>query len=151
MKKNDNLYVGIAYSALEIPEYTGVMSQEWATINGHMCLGAFLLEKVEEKKPFRKPEFKGFKEYRTKQEVKGTDNQFYRSDDLPSASDCNEVFLSWFIAPVSAGEDMIDMEAYKGLPIEDIQRSLQAVNSVYAAGAKKDEIDLVQDNSKIIK
>lgn len=151
MKKKDNLYIGVAYSALDISDYTGVMSEQWAEIGGHKCLGTFLLEKVEEKKPFKKPVFKGFKEYRTKQDVNGTDNQFYRPDDLSLASECNEVFLTWFIVPASASDSMLNIDAYMGLPIEDIQRSLQAVEGVYAAGAKKDEIDLTQGNIKFMK
>ena len=48
MRNKNNLYVGLAYSALDI-DHEGVMAQEWAEIGGHKCLGAFLLEKVEEK------------------------------------------------------------------------------------------------------
>lgn len=151
MKNRDNLYIGVAYSALDIPEHAGVMAEQWAEIGGHKCLGTFLLEKVEEKKTFKKSEVKGYREYRTKQKVNGTDNQFHRPDDLPLASECNDVLLTWFIAPASAADRMLNIEAYMGLPIEDIQRSLQAVESVYAAGAKKDEISLTQDTTKFMK
>lgn len=150
MKKEKNLYVGIAYSSLDIGEIDGIMSQEWADINGHKCLGAFLLEKIEEKKPFKKAEFKGFNEYRTKLVVPGVDNCFGRPDDLPLASECNEEFLSWFIAPLSSTDNMIDVKEYMTLPLELIYNSLRAVNSVYQAGAKKD-IDFTQDHLKLMK
>lgn len=149
MKNKDNLYVGVAYSALDVG-YEGVMSQEWAEIGGHKCLGTFLLEKVEDKKMFKKPVFKGFKEYRTKQDIKGIEHQFMRPDDLPLASECNEYFLHWFFAPIGSTDNMLNVEAYMGLPIEEIYKSLRAVEEVYEAG-KKDELDLTQDNLKMMK
>ena len=39
MKNKNNLYVGLAYSALDVG-IEGVMSQEWAEIGGHKCLVA---------------------------------------------------------------------------------------------------------------
>ena len=62
MKNRDNLYIGVAYSALDIPEHAGVMAEQWAEIGGHKCLGTFLLEKVEEKKTFKKFQFISFKD-----------------------------------------------------------------------------------------
>lgn len=145
MKNKNNLYVGLAYSALDIG-HEGVMSQEWAEIGGHKCLGAFLLEKVEDKKMFKKPEFKGFKEFRTQQEVHGTDNTFSRPDDLDLASECNEVFLSWFIAPLQAIDNMINIQEYMALPLDQLYDSLRAVESVYQAGAKKEDTSLTQEH-----
>mgnify|MGYP005606335683 CR=1 FL=1 len=150
MKNKNNLYVGLAYSALDVGQ-EGVMSQEWAEIGGHKCLGSFLLEKVEDKKMFKKPEFKGFKEFRTQQEVHGTDNTFSRPDDLPLASECNEVFLTWFIAPLQATDNMIDVDQYMNLSMGDIMNSLRAVEEVYQAGAKKEDIDLTQEHMMYMK
>lgn len=150
MKNKNNLYVGLAYSALDVGQ-EGVMSQEWAEIGGHKCLGSFLLEKVEDKKMFKKPEFKGFKEVRTQQEVHGTDNIFTRPDDLPLASECNEVFLTWFIAPLQATDNMIDVDQYMNLSMGDIMNSLRAVEEVYQAGAKKEDIDLTQEHMMYMK
>lgn len=151
MKKDKNLYVGIAYSSLDIGEIDGTMSQEWADINGHKCLGAFLLEKIEEKKPFKKAEFKGFNEYRTKLVVPGVDNCFGRPDDLPLASECNEEFLSWFIAPLSSTDNMIDVDQYMNLSMGDIMDSLRVVEAVYQAGAKKDDTSLTQEHIRLMK
>lgn len=150
MKNKKELYVGLAYSALDIG-YEGVMTQEWAEIGGHKCLGAFLLEKVEEKKRFRKPEFKCYREYRTQEVVHGTDNTFSRPDDLDLASECNEVFLSWFIAPLQATDNMIDVDQYMNLSMGDIMNSLRAVEEIYRAGAKKEDTSLTQDNIKFMK
>lgn len=150
MKNKKELYVGLAYSALDIG-HEGVMTQEWAEIGGHKCLGAFLLEKVEEKKRFRKPEFKGYREYRTQEEVHGTDNTFSRPDDLDLASECNEVFLSWFIAPLQATDNMIDVDQYMNLSMGDIMNSLRAVEEVYQAGAKREDTSLTQENIKFMK
>lgn len=147
----DKLYVGLAYSALDIPEYEGIMSKQWSDLNGHKCLGSFLLEKVEEKRIFKKPEVKGFVEYRTRQSVSGTNNQFHRFDDLPLASECNEEFLSWFIAPLSSTDNMINVKEYMALPLEKIYNSLKAVKYVFEAGAKKHEIELTQDEIKYMK
>lgn len=145
MKNKNNLYVGLAYSSLDIG-HEGVMVQEWAEIGGHKFLGAFLLEKVEDKKMFKKPEFKGFKEFRTQQEVHGTDNTFSRPDDLDLASECNEVFLSWFIAPLQAIDNMINIQEYMALPLDQLYDSLRAVESVYQAGAKKEDTSLTQEH-----
>lgn len=150
MKNKKDLYVGLAYSALDVGQ-EGVISQEWAEIGGHKCLGSFLLEKVEDKKMFKKREFKGFKEVRTQQEVHGTDNTFTRPDDLPLASECNEVFLSWFIAPLHATDNMIDVDQYMNLSMGDIMNSLRAVEEVYQAGAKKEDIDLTQEHMMYMK
>ena len=150
MRNKNNLYIGLAYSALDIG-HEGVMAQEWAEIGGHKCLGAFLLEKVEEKKRFKKLEFKGYREYRTQEEVHGTDNTFTRPDDLGLASECNEVFLSWFIAPLQASDDMINIQEYMALPLEQLHDSLRAVESVYQAGAKKEDTSLTQEHFKFMK
>lgn len=150
MKNKKDLYVGLAYSALDVGQ-EGVMSKEWAEIGGHKCLGSFLLEKVEDKKMFKKSEFKGFKEVRTGKEVHGTDNTFSRPDDLDLASECNEVFLSWFIAPLQATDNMIDVDQYMNLSMGDIMNSLRAVEEVYQAGAKKEDIDLTQEHMMYMK
>lgn len=150
MKNKKDLYVGLAYSALDIG-HEGVMAQELAEIGGHKCLGAFLLEKVEDKKMFRKPDFKGYREYRTQEEVHGTDNTFTRPDDLDLASECNEVFLTWFIAPLQATDNMIDVDQYMNLFMGDIMNSLRAVEEVYQAGAKKEDTSLTQEHMMYMK
>ena len=107
----------------------------------------FLLGKMS----FNKPEFKRFREYRTKQSVNGTNNQFFRLDDLPPADECNEVFLNWFIVPLSSTENMIDVDVYMQIPIDEIQRGLQVVQGVYDAGAKEEDVSLTQQQLKIMK
>lgn len=150
MKEKNNLYVGLAYSAMDIG-VEGTFVKEWSDINGHKCIGTFLLEKVEEKKRFKKNAFKGFKEYRTKQEVNGIENQFYRPDDLEVADNCNEVFLSWFIAPLEATNSMINVDEYMALPLEEIYNGLRAVEIVYQAGAKKEELNIPQEHLRYMK
>lgn len=150
MKEKRNLYVAIAYSAMEVPDFVGVMTEQWADIGGHKCLGTFLLEKVEEKKMLKKPVDKGFVEYRTKQPVHGTHNVFHRPDDLPLASECNEEFLTWFIAPLEAADTMLSMEEYMAAPIDSIKRSLTIVEQVYQAGAKKDQNINLPNQTKVI-
>ena len=150
MKNKKNLYVGLAYSALDVG-HESVMSQEWAEIAGHKCLGVFLLEKIEDKKRFGKTEFKGYREYRTQEEVHGTDNMFTRPDDLPLASECNEIFLSWFIAPLQATDNMLNVDQYMNLSMGDIMNSLRAVEEVYKAGAKKEDTSLTQEHMMYMK